>query len=180
MKTQRVEEAPPPGASLLPENKTISAGLSESEALAPKSRLDGHPEGPPACPGLRTGNAQLLVGQGQNRRGNRSVDANTQCGDTVSLVLLPETNLSEGKGLLGPKERFGQTRLERAEELEALVKTGCWEANPVRGPRVEGREPAGQGSVPAAEWGPQEVSHLPSENRRWEQSERAHEGPPSL
>ena len=65
MKTQRVEEAPPLGASVLPENKTVSAGLSESEALAPKSRLDGHPEGRPACTGLRTGNAQLLGGQGQ-------------------------------------------------------------------------------------------------------------------
>lgn len=108
------------------------------------------------------------------------MDANTQRGDTVSLVLLPETNLSEGKGLLGPKEKFGQTRVERAEELEALVKTGCQGANPVRGPRVEGREPAGQGSVPAAEWGPQEVSHSPSENRRWEQSELTHEGPPGL
>ena len=76
----------------------------------------------------------FLEGKGRNRRGNRSVDANTQRGDTVSLVLLPETNLSEGKGLLGPKEKFGQTRVERAEELEALVKTGCQGANPVRGP----------------------------------------------
>lgn len=45
-------------------------------------------------------------------------------GDTVSLVLLPETNLSERKGLLGPEERFGQTRMEPAEEREALVETG--------------------------------------------------------
>lgn len=119
----------------------------------------------------------FLEGKGRNRRGNRSVDANTQRGDTVSLVLLPETNLSEGKGLLGPNERFGQTRVEWAEELEALVKTGCGEQIQCGGPRVEGREPAGQGSVPAAEWGPQEVSHSPSENRRWEQSELATKDP---
>ena len=77
----------------------------------------------------------FLEGKGRNRRGNRSVDANTQRGDTVSLVLLPETNLSEGKGLLGPNERFGQTRVERAEELEALVKTGCGEQIQCGGPR---------------------------------------------
>lgn len=56
-------------------------------------------------------------------------------GDMVSLVLLPEMNLSEGKGLLRPEERFGQTRMEPAEEREALVETGGRGANPVRGPR---------------------------------------------
>lgn len=57
--------SPPPGTSVLPEDKTVSAGLSESKALAPKPGLGAHLVGPPACPGLRTGNSQLLGGQGQ-------------------------------------------------------------------------------------------------------------------
>ena len=64
-KTVSAGLSPPPGTSVLPEDKTVSAGLSESKALAPKSRLGAHLVGPPACPGLRTGNSQLLEGQGQ-------------------------------------------------------------------------------------------------------------------
>lgn len=101
-------------------------------------------------------------------------------GTWLPLVFLPEMNLREGKGLLGPEERFGQTRVEREELLEALVETRCRGANPVWGAVCGGQETAGQASVPAAEWGSQEVSNSPPENQRWEQSELAHEGPPGL
>ena len=88
--------------------------------------------------GLET--CSFLEDKDRNRRGNRSVDATPTMGTWLPLVLHPEMNLREGKGLLGPEERFGQTRMEREEELETLVETGCRGANPVWGLCVEGRK----------------------------------------
>lgn len=59
--------------------------------------------------------------KGRDHRGNRSIDADTQTwGHGVFSSSFLRRNLSEGKGLLGPEERFGQTRMEPAEEREAL------------------------------------------------------------